>query len=199
MNERIEPVAGLRDYYRDLARVGPADEQLAGVLAKTAGVAQRPAWQARLPKLRVIEGLGHEFPLRYGLLAAALLLVALTFGIGVGRDHGRLPGDTAMSGRWVSTDVGDGSTQTLDVGSGLNPTVRFVDLTSSGCARNGDDSVHWLSLGAALVSADRMVVDYSNGGGCHTWRVPPYTVTYLRDPATDTLQDSDGSVWHRAP
>ena len=191
MTERIEPVAGHRDYFRDLDRVAPADGQLTEVLIRTVVVGQRPAWRARLPRVAGWDALGRQFPLRYALLAAALLLLALAVSAGGGRARG------PFEGRWTSTDT-DGSTQILDVGAGPSPGVRFEDLMASGCANNGDDSVDFRAVGHGAVLADRLVVGFP-GGGCHTWQVPAFSSTYQRDASTGTMIDGDGITWTRVP
>ena len=193
MTERIEPVAGLHEYYRDLARVAPAEHQLAIVLARTADLAQRPAWRMRLPRLSSLEELGRLFPLRYALVAVATFLVALSVGV-VGNRSG-----SPFEGRWTSTDVGDGSTQILDISGGVAPAVRFEDRMASGCADHGDPSVDFIAHGTAIAAGDRLVVDYRDGGGCTTWHVPAFTVTMTLDRSTGTMRDPDGNVWHRAP
>lgn len=192
MTERIEPVTGLRDYFHDLARVAPADEQLASVLTRTADVAQRPAWRTRLPRLATVEAIGRSFPVRYALIAAATL--ALAWSVGAIGGAGR----SAFEGQWTSTDA-DGSTQLMDIAGGNAPAVRFEDLRASGCQANGDDSVDFVARGIGIVSGERLVVDFANGGGCHTWQVPRFTVTLTLDRSTGTLRDADGLVWRRAP
>jgi hypothetical protein len=190
MNDRVEPVAGLRDYFRDLDRVAPADGQLPEVLTRTAGIRQRPAWQARLPRVAAAEALGRQLPLRYALLAVALLLIALAVSAGGGRARG------PFEGRWSSTD-GDGSTQFLDVTAGSAPHLRYEDLMASGCRDHGDDSLHFLAVGTGVVVGDELTAGFPAGGGCHTWQVPAYQVTFSLDRASGTMTDGDGVVWHR--
>lgn len=192
MNERFEPTAGLRAYFRDLDRVAPADGQLTEVLIRTALVAQRPAWRARLPRVEHWGALGRPVTLGYALLAAALLLVALALGSGGGRPRG------PFEGRWTSSDT-DGSTQLLDVSAGATPSVRFEDLMASGCRDHGDDSVDFLAVGTAIIVGDELTAGFPSGGGCNTWQVPPFQATYRLDRASGTLTDGDGTVWHRTP
>ena len=192
MNERVEPVSGLRDYFSDLARVAPAEGQLIEVLVRTAGVRQRPGWQARLPRLAGWEALGRQFPLRYALVAAALLLIVLAVSAGGGRARG------PFEGRWTSTDT-DGSRQFLDITAGSTPTIRYEDFMASGCREHGDDSVHFLAVGSGIVVGDELTAGFPGGGGCHTWQVPPFQASYRLDRASGTLTDGDGVAWHRVP
>jgi hypothetical protein len=192
MNDRLEPVAGLRDYFRDLDRVAPADGQLTEVLTRTAGVRQRPGWQTRLPRIAGREALGRQFPLRYMLLAAALLLIALAISVGGGRARG------PFEGRWSSTDT-DGSTQFLDVTGGPAPHVRYEDRMASGCLNHGDDSLDFLAAGTGIVVGDELTASFPAGGGCHTWRVPAYQVRFALDRASGLMTDGDGVAWHRVP
>lgn len=192
MNERIEPVTGLRAYFDDLARVAPADHALSDVLARTAGIAQRPAWQTRLPRIGRLEGVARQFPLRYALVAVATLVLAVAVASVGG------PARTPFEGRWTSRDF-DGSTQFLDVAGGSAPVVRFEDLRASGCESQHDDSLDFVAHGIAIISGDLLVVDYPNGGGCHTWQVPRFSVTFTLDRVRGNLVDSTGVVWTRVP
>jgi hypothetical protein len=192
MNGRVEPVASLRDYFRDLDRVAPADGQLMEVLTRTADLRQRPGWQTRLPRVAGPETLGRQFPLRYALLAVALLLIALAISVGGGRARG------PFEGRWSSTDT-DGSTQFLEVTAGSAPHLRYEDLMASGCRDHGDDSLDFLAVGTGAVVGDQLTAGFPDGGGCHTWRVPAYEVTFALDRATGTMIDGTGVVWHRLP
>jgi hypothetical protein len=192
MTDRVEPVTGLRDYFGELDRVAPEAGQLTEVLMRTAVVKQRPEWQARLPRLLAWEALGRAFPLRYALLAAALVVIALAVSAGGSRVRG------PFEGRWTSTDA-DGSTQLLDVTAGTTPGVRYEDLMASGCRDHGDESVDFLAVGTAIVVGDELTVGFPAGGGCRTWHVPPYQVTFRLDRADGTMTDGDGIVWRRAP
>ena len=191
MNDRVDPIDGLREYFQELARVAPADHQLVETVARTAVVAQRPAWRVRVPGLGSRETLGRRFPLRYGLVAVTTFLLAWSVGSLGGA--GRSP----FEGHWTSRDVSDGSTQLLDVAGGSAPTVRFEDLRASACSDRGDDSVDFVAWGTGIVSGNHLVVDYPNGGGCHRWRVPAYEYSVVFDPTAGTLRDSEGTVWHR--
>jgi hypothetical protein len=191
MTQRSEPVIGLRDYFRELDRVAPADDQLGAVLARTAAVRQRPGWQTRLPRIDALGALGRQAPLRHALVALAALLLSLAVGL-----PGGAPG-SPFAGRWTSIDPGDGSTQLLDVAGGPNPSVRFEDLAASGCAANGDDSIDFIAQGRGVVTGGRLVVEYPDGGGCHTWHVQAFTSTFTLEASGTALRDADGLVWHR--
>lgn len=192
MSHPAEPVSGLRRHFRDFADVQPADDQLATILARTAAVRQRPSWLARAPWLSTGGSALIQLPLRYAVVA--LLAVIVGGGLGsVGRDAPSTP----FEGHWTSRDV-DGSVQELVVGGGAAPAIRFDDLYASGCATNGDRSTHFVAMGRGSIHGDGLEVDYESGG-CVTWHVPAYTVAYDRDGATDTLIDSAGITWHRAP
>jgi hypothetical protein len=192
MTDRVEPVAGLRDYFRDLDRVAPGDGQMAEVLVRTAAVRQRPPWQARLPRVAGWEALGRQFPLGYALLAVALILIVLAVGVGGGRARG------PFEGRWSSTDR-DGSSQSLAVTAGSAPRVRYEDLFASGCRDHGDDSLDFLAVGTGVVVGNELTALFPAGGGCHTWHVAPYRVTFALDRASGTMTDDEGVVWHRVP
>jgi hypothetical protein len=193
MSRRDDPMAGLRSYFEDLNRVAPGEQQLGLVLARTATTTQRPAWRVRLPRVTGLDSLADALPLRYGLVAMAMLLVVWTVSFAGGGSGVR----SGFGGRWTSIDH-DGSTQTLQVEAGPTPDVQYVDQMASGCVENRDDSFVFHAAGRGSVSGDRLVVAFP-GGGCHTWQVAAYTVTFLLDRSSDTLVDGDGTTWHRAP
>ena len=190
MNQRTDPVAGLRAYFEDLNRVAPGDEQLGLVVARTSTTVQRPAWQARLPQIGRFGDVAGQLPLRYGLVAVAMLLAVWSVSVA-----GSAPPLTGFAGRWTSIDH-DGSTQTLDVAPGSAPDVQYEDRKASGCADHGDDSVDFHAAGRGSIVVDRLVVAFPSGG-CHTWQVEAYTVTFVLHRSSDTMSDQDGTVWHR--
>ena len=128
-------------------------------------------------------------------VVAILLLLLLIVGLVA---SGRLgPGPTPFTGRWTSIDT-DGSPQTLDVGPGLEPRVRYVDDRATVCFTAGDSDVRYQGTGAGLVQGDMLSARYPDAG-CATYREHNVVVQYGYQSATDTLNDTFDVTWHRAP
>jgi hypothetical protein len=193
MNDRFS--VELRQHLLETANERPADGQLATIVADVAATPQRRPLIARLPELR-----GRIGPVpaavRLGLIALALVLAAVAGAIlaGGGGSHPSTP----FEGTWTTTDVPDGSTMNLYVGSGATPTVRFEDLFATGTACIADESKVFTADGVGEISGNRLAVSYPNGGGCGSVLVE-IAGEYLYDRDTDTLRDQDGLVWTRIP
>jgi hypothetical protein len=193
MTDRFD--AQLRQHLLETANERPVDGQLATIARDVAATPQRRPLIARLPGLR---GRIGQFPaaVRYGLIALALVLAAVAGAILAGGGaHGR---STPFDGTWTATDMPDGSTVDLYVGSGSAPTVRFEDLFATGDACIEDESKVFTADGVGEITGNRLVVSYPNGGGCGSVLVSIAGV-YLYDRDTDTVRDQDGIVWTRIP
>ena len=101
-----------------------------------------------------------------------------------------------FSGRWVSTDPDDGSTQTLSVSAGDAPAVTYIDFYASSCANGGSPTTAFTAAGRGVVDADALVVDFHKTG-CGRWGMGGFTFGWTYD--NGTLVDDFGIVWHRAP
>jgi len=102
----------------------------------------------------------------------------------------------ALAGTWTSVD-GDGSLQTLEItGSGETAySMVYVDESATGACNGAPARVS----GPGFVDGD-VVVMFGTlvclpGGNVFRSRI---TLEYEYDPATGTLSDSFGVVWHRA-
>jgi len=193
MNDRFS--VELRQHLLETANERPADDQLATIVADVAATPQRRPMIARLPGLR---GRIGTFPaaVRFGLIALALVLAVVAGAILAG--WGATRPSTPFEGTWTATDIPDGSTMNLYVGSGPTPAVRFEDLFATGAACIQDQSKVFTADGVGEISGNRLVVSYPNGGGCGSVKVP-IDGTYLYDGDTRTLRDQDGIVWTRIP
>lgn len=101
-----------------------------------------------------------------------------------------------FSGRWVSTDPADGSTQTLSVSAGDTPAVTYIDFFASTCANGGSPATVFTAAGQGTVDADALVVDFHKSG-CGRSGAGGFTLEWTYD--NGTLLDGFGIVWHRAP
>lgn len=185
----------VRRHLVETANEIPADGALDAVLRLTAVKPQQRPWLIRLRWLVSPVAPYGNAVLRYGLVAAALLLALAAVAILAG---GSSPGGKTMfEGRWRSIDPPDNSTQTLVVSSGLTPDIHFEDAFSSGCSDNGDTSTLFLADGPGQIKGDRLDV-YFPTGGCVTWQVDSFYISLEYQSATDTLLQGD-LVWHRLP
>lgn len=193
MNDRF--AAQLRQHLLDNANERPADGQLASVLDAVAVTRQKPSLVARWTWLPGRVGFMPKVALRLAFVAvvlAALLVAGLIIAGGRG---GRT---TVFEGTWTSTDPGDGSRQTLVVGAGASPTVRYRDDHATGAACLDDEVKVFTAGGDGAIADDRLVVAWPAGGGCglRTIDMGPGVYAYIK--ASDQLVDSDGVAWARA-
>ncbi len=134
--------------------------------------------------------------MRFGLVVLALLLATVAVIAFAG---GTQPsGGTVFEGRWTATDPADESTLTLIVGAGSAPTVQFQDDLATGAACVADEIKIFRADGVGEITGNRLVVSYSDGGGCGLMLVP-IRGAYRIDANTDTLIDRDDVTWTRVP
>jgi hypothetical protein len=105
--------------------------------------------------------------------------------------------DTGVAGMWTSIDS-DGSTQALSVGRGSTPAVTYVDFYASSCDAAGSPSTVFVATGRGALGDDSMWVDFRNGG-CGRHKLGPFGLGFDYDSGGDTLTDSFGITWYRAP
>lgn len=188
MNDRFS--AQLRQHLLDSADERPAPGQAAAIVDAVARTPQRPVAVLRLGSLPATA--------RFGLLAAALAGLVLGGTLLAGGGPAPVP-PTPFEGTWVSVDPGDGSTQTLTVGPGATPGVRFIDdFASGGACANAEVKV-FVADGTGTVAGDLLEVSWPNGGGCSG--VPAIAMDpggYDYDEATDSIIDGSGLQWFRA-
>lgn len=98
MNDRFD--AQLREHLLGTADARPADGQLEGVLRAVSGTAQRRKVVARLTWFPGRVGPVPTRPLRYALVAAALVAVMAAAALIVGTNPAR---STPFEGTWIST------------------------------------------------------------------------------------------------
>jgi hypothetical protein len=193
MNDKF--AAGLRQHLLDTADERPADGQLAAITALVADTPQRPPLLARLAgfPLRI-----RPFPstaMRWAIVAAALLSVAL--GVAILGGGGGPTRSTVFEGSWTAPDPGDGSRQTLVVGAGVTPAVRYQDNLSTGGACDADSVKIFTADGTGRISGSLLEVSFPNGGGCGSKTVGIAIGVLEFDEATDTLSAEDGLTWSR--
>lgn len=121
-------------------------------------------------------------PLLAALLLGSLAVPALAAG-------------SPFKGLWVSIDD-DGSIQLLSVSSGAEPTVVYEDFYASVCP--GPAPKHWVAAGNGEIAGNVLSVTFRKSG-CGTFGAGGYTDWYAYDAGADTLTDSYGIVWSRAP
>jgi hypothetical protein len=186
----------LRRHFVETADEVASADRLAAIERLVEAVPQQSPWLVRLRWLVSPWAPYANAGVRAALLvAAALLLVGGTVAVvSVGGSRGA---STPFEGWWSSIDPGDKSAQTLVVGPGPTPAVHFEDAFSINCEVQGDSSTLFLADGLGEVQGGRLVVR-NPSGGCVTWQVPRYVVTYVHDSVTDTLLDSERVTWRRA-
>jgi hypothetical protein len=124
-------------------------------------------------------------------IAAAMLLAVIV-------SSAATAATSPFSGRWTSTDPGDGSFQVLLISAGSAPSVTFEDYYASSCANHGSPATHWVSAGGGEVDGDTLYVSFHKSG-CGSFSIGAYEDWYTYDAGTDTLTDSFGIVWERNP
>jgi hypothetical protein len=193
MNDRFD--ARLRQHLLEAADERPADAQLATIVEQVAVTAQRPPVVARLAWFpRPIVPLPST-ALRWAVVAAVLLGLALALVmLGGGGGPTR---STVFEGTWTSIDTADGSRQTLVVGAGLTPALHFEDDLSTGGACDLDPVKLFRADGSGQISGARLAVSYPDGGGCGLRMVQVNPGYYDFDEATDTILGSDRLTWSR--
>ena len=105
--------------------------------------------------------------------------------------------DGGFAGTWVSID-GDGSTQTLAIGRGSNPSVTYQDFYASSCADDGAPSTHFVATGRGTIDGDWLGVEFRNGG-CGRQMIGPFGLGFTYHGGRDTLTDDFGITWYRFP
>ena len=107
------------------------------------------------------------------------------------------PATSPFTGSWVSTDVPDGSHQTLVVSAGARPSVVYQDFYASGCDSFSElPATHWTASGTGEVEDGTLWVSFHKSG-CGRFAQGGYGDYYTYDSGTDTLTDSFGIVWTR--
>jgi hypothetical protein len=183
----------LRRHLLDTADERPADGRLEAVVERTLGVSQRLPWIARLRwRLDPIAPFNNPW-LRYGAVALSLLILAAVSVVAFAGTNPRAP---VFEGTWTSTDTADGSTQTLVVGPGTDPTVHFEDDFSVNCQNRAERVTRYRANATGHISGGRLMVDFV--GGC-TQVLPVYPAFYEFDAATGTLLDYQSIRWVRVP
>jgi hypothetical protein len=151
-------------------------------------------------------------PRRWLLLTAAVAVVAMTLGLTLGPwgSSGRhaapavstvLPPSAGFPGRWLSTDVVDGSAQTFDVSrsaTGGTFATRLHDTVATVACGGGPADVQ----GPGRLASGELFVTFTVS--CSGSGVPPAQsrvgyAFYFYHSKSDTLTDGSGNVWHRAP
>jgi hypothetical protein len=193
MNDRFD--AQLREHLLGTADTSPADGQLARVVGAVNHTAQRRPLLARLAW-----NPGRIGPVPTRALQVGLIVVALGAALVAGAIYagGRTARTTPFEGWWASTDPGDGSVQTLVIGSGATPPIQFVDRHATGLACRDDAVKTFFADGTGAVQGNALTATFPDGGGCglRIVEVGPMTLTY--ESSTDTIVDQDGLTWSRA-
>ncbi len=183
--------AQLRRHLQETADDRPADAQLARALHGVATTMQRHPAMARLTWNPGRIGPIPSVAIRYGLIAAALLLATMA---GAGLGGGARQPSSVFEGTWITIDPADGSGMTLVVGPGLTPDVYFEDGYATGLACRNDVVKRFTARGTGEISDHRLVVTFPEGGGCGLKTVE-VSGRYDYDPRGDTLTDRDGVAW----
>jgi hypothetical protein len=193
MNDRFS--AQLRQHLLESADERPADGQLATVIDRVAGTAQRHPVVARLTWLPGRIGPFQSTAVRYGLVALALIAATVAAAILGGGSNAPFR-STVFEGTWTAIDPADGSTMTLVVGTGTGPVVHFEDDFATGAACVNDAVKVFTADGTGAISGNRLEVVYPDGGGCGLMTVAiGGRYDYLA--GTDTLVDQDDLRWVR--
>lgn len=186
--------AAIRRHLLETADERPADGQLAASVRLTSTIRQRPRWAIAARELAYPSAAAPRMALRFAFLVAILLLAAAGIAAFGGGSGGRTP----FQGIWTSIDPGDGSRQTLVVGTSLNPTVHFEDAFSIMCQQGGDAVTLFLADGRGEIASGRLTAHFAESG-CITWRVPAFDATFDYNAATQSLLDDTGIKWYRQP
>ena len=127
------------------------------------------------------------------LIAAGLLVLAMAMPA---TSLAAAP-TSVFTGSWESTDVPDGSHQTLVVSTGARPSVVYQDFYASGCDTFSNlPADHWVAAGKGEAEGDTLWVVFKKSG-CGTFLKGGYGDYYTYDSGTDTLVDSYGIIWSR--
>jgi hypothetical protein len=186
--------AAIRRHLLETADERPASGQLEASLRLTSTTRQRARWIIAVRELAYPSAALPRTALRFGLLAALLVIAAA----GIATLGGGSGGGTPFEGTWTSIDPGDGSAQTLVVGPGANPMVHFEDAFSIMCDQTGDATTLFVAEGPGEISTYRLTAHFPESG-CVTWRVSPFDATFDFNPEADTLLDDTGITWRRQP
>ena len=192
MNDRFS--AQLRQHLLATANERPADGQLPALDKRLKVTSQRPSIVARLGWFPRRMGPFPSAAVRYGLIAVAMIIAIVGAALAAGFGPAR---STVFEGAWTSTDVPDGSTQTLVVGPGTDPAVHFVDDFATGAACVADEVKVFTMDGTGTIVDDRLVVVWPDGGGCGLMKVEVGPGSYTYDQATDTIADGQELTWTR--
>jgi hypothetical protein len=103
---------------------------------------------------------------------------------------------SVFEGTWTATDVPDGSTLTLVVGTGDSPTVHFEDAFATGDVCVDAEVKVFTADGIGTISGGRLEGAFPDGGGCGT-AVSGIGLLYTYRADTDTMVDQDGVIWSR--
>ena len=191
MNDRFS--AELRQHLLSTADERPADGRLAAIVEGVAVTRQRHPLVSRLPWSPTRLDAFPSRAMRYGLLAAALIVAVVGVAVfAVGQTH-----RTPFEGTWTSIDPADGSTQTLVVGAGASPSVRFEDQFATGAACVNDAVKVFTADGTGVIADDHLATSFPDGGGCGSMTVR-VILEFVYDDGTDSLRDQDGVDWVRA-
>ena len=126
-----------------------------------------------------------------------IVIAALALAIAVPTAAQAAAPASAFTGTWESTDIPDGSHQTLVVSSGARPSVVYQDFYASGCDNNSNlPADHWTAAGKGFLDGDTLWVSFHKSG-CGTFIAGGYEDFYTYDSGSDTIVDSFGIVWTR--
>ena len=192
MNDRFS--AQLRGHLLRTADTRPADGQLAAIDELVAVTAQRHPLVARLPWSRERINPFPSVAMRYALIAIVLIIVMVAAALAAGFGPTRR---TVFEGTWTSIDPADGSTQTLTVGSGVSPSVHFVDDFAAGAACVNDEVKVFTMDGTGTIADDRLSVEWPEGGGCGLMTVFVGPGSYTYDEPSDSITDGQELTWTR--
>ena len=127
----------------------------------------------------------------------SIVIAAIALSVAIPAAALAAPATSSFTGSWVSTDVPDGSHQTLVVSTGSRPSVVYQDFYASGCDAFSDlPATHWTASGKGSVEDGTLWVEFHKSG-CGTFLQGGYGDYYVYDSGTDTLTDSAGIVWTR--
>ena len=125
-----------------------------------------------------------------------LTITGMVLGLAIAAAPASAASGTPFAGIWTSTDT-DGSSQTLSVSGGSNPSVVYQDFYASGCDTFGGPATHWTAAGKGSTDGDTLWVGFHKSG-CGTFGMGGYGDFYVYDSGSDTLVDQFGITWYRA-
>lgn len=191
MNDRFS--VELRQHLLATGDERPGDGRLAAIVDGVAVTGQRHPVLARLPWSPAGSNPFPSAAMRYGVIAAALIIAIVGAALLAG---GGFSSRSVFSGTWSSTDPADGSDQTLVIGAGTSPSVHFEDDFATGLACREDAVKVFTADGTGQISDDTLDATFPDGGGCGSTTVE-IALHLVYDRATDSLRDQDGLVWLR--